>query len=126
MVDQSSVSLRDLDWDQLGEEQSSFGAAVVKGVCAMHKILQQQLPPEQLQDVFCRIVTLLNRKVPECCLSIGSTPSTLKGRRRILNEVDFISSSLSGLSGVDSSSLNKARSALCEALDLSEGDSTTI
>jgi hypothetical protein len=79
VIEHSSPSLQREDWDRLGNttstnssngntttdesKQCEFMSDVVRGVTAMHKVLQQQLPPEQLSDVFCRIFMLLNRKV---------------------------------------------------------------
>ncbi|CBJ32982.1 conserved unknown protein [Ectocarpus siliculosus] len=88
-----------------GADPCQFTADVRKGVTAMHNILQQQLPPEQLQAVFRRMFAVITRKVPACFQREGVSPSTAAGRQRILDDVGFACAALSTLRGVDSSTL---------------------
>jgi hypothetical protein len=94
VIEHSRPSLQREDWDRLGtntnnhssngntaidtdeSKQCEFMSDVVRGVTAMHKVLQQQLPPEQLSDVFCRIFMLLNRKVRARTIARAHTYST--------------------------------------------------
>eukprot|EP00611_Tribonema_gayanum_P006690 TRINITY_DN1598_c0_g1_i3.p1 TRINITY_DN1598_c0_g1~~TRINITY_DN1598_c0_g1_i3.p1 ORF type:complete len:811 (+),score=207.55 TRINITY_DN1598_c0_g1_i3:43-2475(+) len=120
LVDAACPVLREEDWDKVDaagdssgavtddhtpSHQSRFMGEVVRGVCAMHKVLQQQLPPEQLKDVFSRIFSLLNRKIPECFAQEGVQPATAGGRQRILDDTSFMATALSTLWGVDGSNL---------------------
>ncbi|CAM9617148.1 unnamed protein product [Discosporangium mesarthrocarpum] len=118
LLEARSAALKSTDWDDPsakgsaggrgagGTEPCQFTADVRKGVMAMHNVLQQQLPPEQLQDVFHRIFTLLNRKVPECFERDGMPPSTAAGRQRILDDVGFMANALRTLRGVDATALH--------------------
>lgn len=110
VIEQSSSTLKGTDWDRVGGTgegtECRFMADVVKGVTAMHRVLQQQLPPEQLADVFYRIFSLLNRKIPECFSKEGVAPATAAGRQRILDDTSFMATALSTLHGVDGSSLH--------------------
>ncbi|KAG5175926.1 Vps54-like protein-domain-containing protein, partial [Tribonema minus] len=120
LVDAACPVLREEDWDKVDaagdssgavtdehtrSHQSQFMGEVVRGVSAMHKVLQQQLPPEQLKDVFSRIFSLLNRKIPECFAQEGVQPATAGGRQRILDDTSFMATALSTLWGVDGSNL---------------------
>eukprot|EP00752_Nemacystus_decipiens_P001861 g1793.t1 len=88
-----------------GGDPCQFTADVRKAVTAMHNILQQQLPPEQLQAVFRRMFAVITRKVPACFEREGVSPSTAAGRQRILDDIGFACAALSTLRGVDSSTL---------------------
>ena len=70
-----------------------------RNVSALHRVLQSTLPPEQVKDVFSRIFSLLNRKIPSHFDEI--MPHTLTGKQRILDEATLLESALSKLKVVD-------------------------
>jgi hypothetical protein len=41
--------LQDTDWDNLGSTSCRFIEDVIKGTSTMHRVLQQHLPPSQIQ-----------------------------------------------------------------------------
>ena len=65
-----------------GNSNSEYFEEVQRNVLALHRVLQSLLPPAQLQDVFFRIFSLLNRKIPQHFEEI--MPSTPTGRQRIM------------------------------------------
>ena len=102
-VDASSIKLRTVDWDRF-QGQCEYFEDVLKNVTALHRVLSAILPPEQIQDVFSRIFTLLNRKIPAHFEDI--MPSTQTGRQRILDELTHLVSNFSRLKQIDSSTLS--------------------
>jgi len=103
LVQASSASLEVLDWDTMGSESCEFLVSVMKGTSTMHKVLHQQLPPSQLQEVFTRIFELLNQRIPDFFKDIE--PSSQAGKQRIIDEVSHVVISLSKLKGIDSGNL---------------------
>ncbi len=78
---------------------------VVKSVTMMYKVLAQQLPPEQMQDIFSRMFTLLSKVIPEYFVALSPRPSTEYSRARVLKEASFISNALLRLHGIDSKNM---------------------
>ena len=101
-VDSSSLKLRQIDWDRLST-QCEYFEEVLKNVSALHKVLGNYLPPDQMLDVFSRIFALLNRKIPEHFEEIF--PSTQTGKQRITDEIVHLVTSLSRLKHIDASLL---------------------
>ena len=83
-VDSSANRLKAVDWDRF-QGQSEYFEEVLKNVSALHRVLHATLPPEQVQDVFTRIFSLLNRKITTHFEDI--MPNTQTGKQRILDEV---------------------------------------
>lgn len=102
-VDASAGKLRMVDWDRF-QGQSEYFEEVLKNVSALHRVLSSILPPEQVQDVFSRIFSLLSRKIPSHFEEI--MPSTQTGRQRILDEVSHLVMSFSRLKQVDCKTAN--------------------
>eukprot|EP01036_Dinobryon_divergens_P022582 gene22582-30847_t len=112
-VDASATKLKLVDWDRSqntstlngsnGNSNSEYFEEVQRNVMALHRVLQALLPAEQLQDVFFRIFSLLNRKVPQHFEE--TMPSTPTGRQRITDEVTHLVLALSRLKHVDSAIL---------------------
>ena len=113
-VDASAGRLSSVDWDrshekaQVGQNGQSAGPGdyfddVIRNVSALHRVLQDEtmLPPEQVQDVFSRIFSLLARRIPQHFDDV--MPVTQTGRQRILDEVSHLVSALALLPRVDSS-----------------------
>jgi hypothetical protein len=44
--------VQDTDWDNLGSTSCRFIEDVIKGTSTMHRVLQQHLPPSQIQARF--------------------------------------------------------------------------
>lgn len=102
-VEASSGRLRSIDWDRF-QGQCEYFDEVQKNVAALHRVLSSILPPEQVQDVFSRIFSLLSRKIPSHFEEI--MPSTQTGRQRILDEISHLVTSFSQLRQVDSKVAN--------------------
>jgi vacuolar protein sorting-associated protein 54 len=83
-VDQSALKLRSMDWDRF-QGQCEYFEEVQRNVSALHRVLSEALPAEQVQDVFSRIVALLNRRIPTHFEEV--MPSTPVGRQRIIDEI---------------------------------------
>ncbi len=78
---------------------------VVKSVTTMHKVLAQQLPHEQIQDVFSGIFVLLSKVIPEYFAALSPQPTTEFGRARVLREASFISNALLRLHRIDAKNM---------------------
>ena len=133
MVEQSAVvKLKGLDWDRFqvkesaaaagpspapqtqqtlsssgpqanGQPQCEYFEDIQKNVVTLHKVLISLLPNEQIQDIFTRIFSLLNRKLVAHFDEI--MPNTATGKQRILDEVTHFVSTLARLKAVDSTIL---------------------
>jgi vacuolar protein sorting-associated protein 54 len=90
-VDSSSNGLRKVDWD-IFQGQCDYFVEVTRNVSALHRVLQEILPSEQIQDIFSRIFASLCRKMPAHFEDI--MPDTHTGKQRILDEVTHLVSSL--------------------------------
>jgi vacuolar protein sorting-associated protein 54 len=78
----------------------------------MHQVLSALLPPDHLQDVFSRIFAFVDQKIPELFISAATSvtaqgqgpsfsfPTTEKGKRQMLLEVETMTKNLNGLAGV--------------------------
>ena len=95
-VDNSASRLRLVDWDSLKSSQGSSSTSstsssceyfdeIQRNVTALHRVLLETLPAEQVQDVFSRIFALLNRRIPMHFEEI--MPVSSGGKQRILDEV---------------------------------------
>jgi vacuolar protein sorting-associated protein 54 len=95
-VDNSASRLRLVDWDSLKPSQGSTSTSstsssceyfdeIQRNVTALHRVLLETLPAEQVQDVFSRIFALLNRRIPMHFEEI--MPVSSGGKQRILDEV---------------------------------------
>lgn len=104
-VDQSAIRLRAVDWDlykqdpQASSPSCEYFEEIQRTVTALHRVLLETLPPEQVQDVFSRIFALLNRRIP---MHFEETmPSTPAGKQRILDEVAHLVIAFSRLKQID-------------------------
>lgn len=119
--------IRTRDWDDMAATATAgssggrcFVEDVIKGVCTMHRVLHQLLPPAQVQDVFSRIVALLARRLAGLYLgddddsqtgqsqpqpSGPQQPRTTAGHQRRVDEVTHLVTSLGLLRGVDAGPL---------------------
>jgi vacuolar protein sorting-associated protein 54 len=102
-VDASAGRLRQVDWDHFQGLQCEYFEDVQKNVLALHRVLQTVLPPAQIQDVFSRIFSLLNRKIPAHFEEI--MPSTQTGRQRILDEITHLVNAFSRIKSIDATTL---------------------
>ncbi len=94
----ANTGLRETDWDAMGSAACRFVEDVIKGISTMHKVLQQLLPPAQVQDVFSRVFDLLAHRLQEYLEE--ARPATTAGRQRLVDEVSHLVTSLSMLRGV--------------------------
>lgn len=97
-VDASAGKLRLVDWDRF-QGQCEYFEEVLKNVTALHRVVSSIVPPEQVQDIFSRIFSLLSRKMPTHFEEI--MPATQTGRQRILDEVAHLVTSFSRLKQID-------------------------
>lgn len=100
-VDGSSLSLRKIDWDRY--PGCDYFVEVLKNISALHRVLQESLPVEQIQDIFSRIFAAISRKIPQHFDEI--LPTTKAGKQRILDEISHLVGELSRLKG-ESAALN--------------------
>ena len=132
-VDHSASRLRLVDWDTFagssaaaavqmqaqspsqpvpGQSQSQTATScdyfeeIQRNINALHRVLVETLPPEQIQDVFSRIFALLNRRIPTHFEEI--MPATQTGRQRILDEVTHLVGAFSRLKLIDAMSATSA------------------
>ena len=103
-VDNSASRLRLVDWDSIKQGQNHQNTSsssststsstsssceyfdeIQRNVTALHRVLLETLPAEQVQDVFSRIFALLNRRIPMHFEEI--MPTSSGGKQRILDEV---------------------------------------
>ena len=106
-VDNSASRLRLVDWDSIKQGQNHQNTSssssstststsstsssceyfdeIQRNVTALHRVLLETLPAEQVQDVFSRIFALLNRRIPMHFEEI--MPISSGGKQRILDEV---------------------------------------
>eukprot|EP00939_MAST-03C_sp_MAST-3C-sp1_P000727 g727.t1 len=73
---------------------------IVRGLSQLHKLLAQTLPPSQLQDVFKRIVVMLNKRLPFHFSSIDASSVTTRGTEQILTDVGHLVSALRKVRGL--------------------------
>ena len=79
---------------------------VVTNTKKMHQVLLVMLPKELLRDVFSRIFAYLDHKVPSLFKAAASSeqkfsmPSTDEGKLQMIKEVEYMSKTLNGLTGV--------------------------
>ena len=104
-IDQSASRLRTVDWDSYKQNPQNpspsceYFEEIQRNVTALHRVLLETLPPEQVQDVFSRIFALLNRRIP---MHFEDTmPSTMAGKQRILDEVAHLVIAFSRLKQID-------------------------
>ncbi len=104
-IDASSQQLRLFDWDYPISKQSSqqqsckYFEEVSSNISTLHRVLVAILPPTQMQEIFSRVLALLNRKIPLHFEDV--TPTTNAGRQRILDEVSHLVTSFSRFKYVD-------------------------
>ena len=120
-VDHSASRLRLVDWDTFaqtptqpqsvsgsqgqGQSQATtcdYFEEIQRNINALHRVLIETLPPEQIQDVFSRIFALLNRRIPSHFEEV--MPATQTGRQRILDEVTHLVGAFSRLKLIDAMS----------------------
>jgi vacuolar protein sorting-associated protein 54 len=107
-MDSALPKLKQMDWDNTGGERCEYFELLSKNLEALHRVLitDSTLPLEQAQDVFSRVFSLLQRKLPKHFEAI--TPATKAGRQRILDEVGHLGNALALLRFLDSNELVKA------------------
>lgn len=98
-LDASSTRLPSIDWDNWKDSTVPYFDEAVKNVTALHRVLEANLPVEQLQDVFSRIFAALSRKMFNHFENIK--PSSQAGKLRIVDEVSHLVHALSRLKKVD-------------------------
>lgn len=99
-IDAFSSKLKNVDWDKTTSSGTcEYFEEVLRNVTALHRVLIQLLPNEQLQDIFSRIFLLLNRKIPAHFEEI--MPLTSVGKQRILDDVSYLVTSFSRLKQID-------------------------
>lgn len=101
-VDASLLKLRAVDWDRFTGQQCDYFDDIQRNVTALHRVLMETLPPEQLQDVFSRIFAALNRKIPAHFDEV--LPSTQAGKQRIMDEVSHTTGAFCRLKLIDCTS----------------------
>ena len=79
----------------------------------MHKVLQPQLPQEQLKEVYSRICELLNTKVPKHFEDVS--PATPAGQQRVVDDVVHLATTLSRLRAVQARARARGESARARA-----------
>lgn len=87
-----------------------FLEGVATNTRKMHQVLSSLLPPDHLQDVFSRIFSFLDQKVPALFFASATPnsnnqgafyfPTTDPGKRQMLVEVERMTTSLNSLAGV--------------------------
>ena len=84
-----------------------FLGGVATNTKKMHQVLKSLLPPEHLRDVFSRIFSFVDTKVPELLISAADNgdvkftlPRTDLGKKQLLLETQNMITSLNGLEGV--------------------------
>lgn len=100
-LDASSQRLRTVDWDRF-QGQCEYIEEVLRNISALHRVLLEALPPEQLKDIFTRIFMVIGRKVPQHFEELNVMPSTQTGRQRILDEIAQMVVTLGRLKQVES------------------------
>eukprot|EP00804_Cyclotella_cryptica_P006867 CCRYP_010965-RA/>CCRYP_010965-RA protein AED:0.07 eAED:0.07 QI:0/0/0/1/1/1/4/0/1501 len=120
-------------------ECSPFIDSVVSNTKKMHQVLNVMLPPELLRDVFSRIFAYLDHKVPSlykelasenkepnaACKPKFSMPTTDNGKRRMINEVEYMATTLNRLTGVQPWHFT-ATKVLAQELDIEEEESVLL
>ena len=89
---------------------------MIKGVTTMHKVLQPQLPQEQLKEVYSRICELLNTKVPKHFEDVS--PATPAGQQRVVDDVVHLATTLSRLRAVQARARARGESARARRREL--------
>ena len=91
-----------------------FLEGVLTNTRKMHQVLSALLPPEHLQDVFSRIFAFIDQKIPALLITAAesrgrapssktasfSFPTTQDGKKRMLDELASMTTSLNALAGV--------------------------
>jgi hypothetical protein len=91
--------------NQLDMQQCEYFEEIQRNIITLHKVLINILPHEQITDIFTRIFALLNRKLLSHFDDLTQQPTTITGKQRILDEIQYFISSLSRLKAVDSTIL---------------------
>ena len=86
--------------DTVEKKQNASSAMryFLKKIKLLHKALSRYLPPEQLQDVFARIISSINTKFPKVYANIQ--PMTDHGKQRVCNEIRVLLDVLRSLPGL--------------------------
>ena len=100
-VDASANKLPSTDWDAGNKETVPYFDEIVKNLTALHRVLESNLPFEQVQDVFSRIFAALQRKMLAHFENVR--PNSKAGKQRIVDEVSHLVVSLSRLKKIDTS-----------------------
>ena len=101
-VESSASGLKKVDWDRF-QGQCEYFVEIYRNISALHRVLLETLPTEQLQDIFSRIFASLCRRLPSHFEDI--MPLTQTGKQRILDEVTHLISELYRLKQVETSSI---------------------
>lgn len=116
-----------------------FIDSVMTNTKKMHQVLNVMLPPELLRDVFSRIFAYLDHKVPSLYKDAAlkptdpinpsqsrfSMPTTEEGKRQMVKEVECMTKTLNGLSGVEPWNFT-AMKVLEQELDIEEEESLPV
>lgn len=103
LVEASANKLPSTDWDAGNKEVVPYFDEIIKNLSALHRVLESNLPAEQVQDVFSRIFAALQRKMLSHFENVR--PNSKAGKQRIVDEVSHLVVSLSRLKKVDTSNL---------------------
>ncbi|KAL7490244.1 hypothetical protein ACHAW6_015999 [Cyclotella cf. meneghiniana] len=131
----STIPLRAGDGESI-IECSPFIDSVVSNTKKMHQVLNVMLPPELLRDVFSRIFAYLDHKVPSLYKEFASEnidpnapskprfsmPTSDNGKRRMIKEVEYMTTTLNCLTGVQPWHFT-ATKVLAQELDIDEEES---
>ena len=79
---------------------SQYMLDIVKGTTTLHRLLVQLLPPNQVQEIFTRIVALLNRVLPEHFAHVDANSLSSIGTQRILTDITHLVNSLRKVRGL--------------------------
>ena len=101
-VESSASGLKKVDWDRF-QGQCEYFVEIYRNISALHRVLLETLPGEQLQDIFSRIFASLSRRLPSHFEDI--MPLTQTGKQRILDEVTHLISELYRLKQVETSGI---------------------
>ena len=101
-VESSAAGLKKVDWDRF-QGHCEYFVEIYRNISALHRVLLETLPAEQLQDIFSRIFSSLCRRLPSHFDDI--MPLTQTGKQRILDEVTHLISELYRLKLVETASI---------------------
>ncbi len=77
------VCLQQIVWnDPTNKVPSEMMKKLIDGMSTLHKLMVQNLPPEQLETVFCQIAVALSTKIPMVFAQVPVSSLTTVGKDR--------------------------------------------